>query len=143
MEALVMGPLPASASLEAAGLRIGEVARRSGLSVKTIRFYCDQGVLRPVGRSEGGYRIFAAESLEELALIRALRTMDVSIADVARILEVRRTGVCNCSTLKQSIATKMATIDARIDELAAMKNQLNRLLLSWQDCGGVQPEALD
>jgi DNA-binding transcriptional MerR regulator len=143
MEALVMGPLPASASLEAAGLRIGEVARRSGLSVKTIRFYCDQGVLRPVGRSEGGYRIFAAESLEELALIRALRTMDVSIADVARILEVRRTGVCNCSTLKQSITTKMATIDARIDELAAMKNQLNRLLLSWQDCGGVQPEALD
>jgi DNA-binding transcriptional MerR regulator len=143
MEALVMGPLPASASLEAAGLRIGEVARRSGLSVKTIRFYCDQGVLRPMGRSEGGYRIFAAESLEELALIRALRTMDVSIADVARILEVRRTGVCNCSTLKQSITTKMATIDARIDELAAMKNQLNRLLLSWQDCGGVQPEALD
>jgi len=143
MEALVLGPLPASASLEAAGLRIGEVARRSGLSVKTIRFYCDQGVLRPVGRSEGGYRIFAAESLEELALIRALRTMDVSIADVARILEVRRTGVCNCSTLKQSITTKMATIDARIDELAAMKNQLNRLLLSWQDCGGVQPEALD
>ena len=69
--------------------------------------------------------------------------MDVSIADVARILEVRRTGVCNCSTLKQSITTKMATIDARIDELAAMKNQLNRLLLSWQDCGGVQPEALD
>jgi DNA-binding transcriptional MerR regulator len=140
-----MVPLSASAStpLEAVGLRIGEVARRSGLSVKTIRFYCDQGVLRPVGRSEGGYRLFAAESLEELALIRALRTMDVSIADVARILEVRRTGVCNCSTLKQSITTKMATIDARIDELAAMKNQLNRLLLSWQDCGGVQPEALD
>ena len=138
-----MVPPPATAPLELAGLRIGEVARRSGFSVKTIRFYCDQGVLRPVGRSEGGYRIFAAESLEELALIRALRTMDVSIADVARILEVRRTGVCNCSTLKQSITTKMATIDARIDELAAMKNQLNRLLLSWQDCGGVQPEALD
>jgi DNA-binding transcriptional MerR regulator len=143
MEASLMVPPPASASLELAGLRIGEVARRCGLSVKTIRFYCDQGVLRPVGRSEGGYRLFAAESLDELALIRALRTMDVSIADVARILEVRRTGVCNCSTLKQSITTKMATIDARIDELDAMKNQLKRLLLSWQDCGGVQPEALD
>ena len=138
-----MVPLSASAStpLEAVGLRIGEVARRSGLSVKTIRFYCDQGVLRPVGRSEGGYRLFAAESLEELALIRALRTMDVSIADVARILEVRRTGVCNCSTLKQSITAKMATIDARIDELDAMKNQLKLLLLSWQDCGGAKSEA--
>jgi DNA-binding transcriptional MerR regulator len=118
------------------------MARRSGLSVKTIRFYCDQGVLRPVGRSEGGYRLFAAESLEELALIRALRTMDVSIADVARILEVRRTGVCNCSALKQNITAKMATIDARIDELDAMKNQLQRLLLSWQDCGGLKPEAI-
>jgi DNA-binding transcriptional MerR regulator len=138
-----MGPHPASASSQAPALRIGEVARLSGLSVKTIRFYCDQGVLHPVGRSEGGYRLFAAASLAELALIRALRTMDVSIADLARILEARRAGVCNCSTLKENISAKMASIHARIDELEAMKTELERLLLSWQDCGGAKPGAMD
>lgn len=124
---------------KAPGLRIGEVARLSGLSVKTIRFYCDQGVLQPLGRSEGGYRLFGPECLAELALIKALRSMDVSIADLSRILEVRRSGVCNCSMLQQSIATKLASIDARILELQAMKQELTRLLSSWQECGGAKP----
>jgi MerR family copper efflux transcriptional regulator len=131
-----LGPLE-----QAPGLRIGEIAKRSGVSVKTIRFYCDQGLLQPAGRSEGGYRLFSQESIAELAIIRGLRTMDVPIAELGRILEVRRSGLCNCSILKESIGAKMASIDERIDELAAMKLELGRLLDRWQDCGGKQPEA--
>jgi DNA-binding transcriptional MerR regulator len=120
----------------APSLRIGEVARRTGLSVKTIRFYCDEGLLQPKDRSAGGYRLFDEENLAELAIIRALRAMDVSIPELVRILEVRRSGVCNCSLLKGSIADKMASMDQRISELRIMKDELARLLDSWQDCGG-------
>ena len=105
-----MAPLPLAAANDAPGLRIGEMAKISGLSVKTIRFYCDQGLLH-TARSEGRYRIFSAESLAELEIIRALRSMDVPIGELARILEVRRAGVCNCSVLKDSITTKMTSID--------------------------------
>jgi len=122
----------------APSLRIGEVARRTGLSVKTIRYYCDEGLLHPKDRSTGGYRLFDEENLAELTIIRALRAMDVSIAELARILEVRRKGVCNCSLLKGSISEKMVSIDRRIAELAAMKDELARLLSSWQDCGGLK-----
>ncbi|WP_233128369.1 MULTISPECIES: MerR family transcriptional regulator [Synechococcales] len=118
------------------GLRIGEVARRTGLSVKTIRFYCDEGLLQPKGRSDAGYRLFDDENLAELTIIRALRSMDVAIPEVSRILEVRRSGLCNCSVLKDSIATKVESINLRISELAAMKDELSRLLDSWQTCGG-------
>ena len=131
------GSLP---SLPTPGLCIGEVARRTGLSVKTIRFYCDAGLLQPRGRSEAGYRLFDQDNLADLAIIRALRAMDVSIPELARILEVRRSGRCNCSMLKQSITTKMASIDQRILELSAMKEELARLLNSWQDCGGSKLE---
>ena len=117
-------------------LRIGEVARRTGLPVKTIRYYCDEGLLQPRARSSGGYRLFDEENLAELAIIRALRAMDVSIPEFARILEVRRAGVCNCSVLKDSISAKMESIDRRMCELSAMKDELARLLNSWQDCGG-------
>lgn len=127
------GSLP---SVPTPGLRIGEVARRTGLSVKTIRFYCDEGLLLPRERSEAGYRLFDQENLAELMIIRAFRAMDVSIPELARILEVRRSGLCNCTVLKDSIAAKMASIDQRISELSAMKNELARLLDSWQDCGG-------
>lgn len=123
-------------SLEAPGLRIGEVAKRTGLSVKTIRFYCDQGLLQPSGRSEGGYRLFSEECFAELKLIRALRVMDVPLVELARILEVRRAGVCHCSSLKNSISTKITSIDERILALEAMKEDLQRLLQSWQNCGG-------
>lgn len=121
-------------------LRIGEVARRTGLPVKTIRYYCDEGLLQPRARSESGYRLFDEENLAELTIIRSLRAMDVSIPELARILEVRRAGVCNCSVLKDSITAKMESINLRIDELAAMKDELARLLGSWQDCGGLKPD---
>ena len=120
----------------APSLRIGEVARRSGLPVKTIRYYCDEGLLQPKDRSAAGYRLFDEDNLAELAIIRALRAMDVSIPELARILEVRRSGICNWSLLKGSIADKMASIDQRISELWTMKDELGRLLDSWQDCGG-------
>jgi DNA-binding transcriptional MerR regulator len=124
----------------APSLRIGEVARRTGLPVKTIRYYCDEGLLQPKARSESGYRLFDEENLAELTIIRSLRAMDVSIPELARILEVRRAGVCNCSVLKDSIAAKMESINLRIAELAAMKEELARLLVSWQDCGGLKPD---
>ena len=124
----------------APSLRIGEVAKRTGLPVKTIRYYCDEGLLQPRARSESGYRLFDEENLAELTIIRSLRAMDVSIPELARILEVRRAGVCNCSVLKDSIAAKMESINLRIDELAAMKEELARLLGSWKDCGGLKPD---
>lgn len=116
------------------------MARRTGLPVKTIRYYCDEGLLQPKARSAGGYRLFDEENLADLALIRAMRAMDVSIPELTRILEVRREGVCNCAVLKGSIAAKVASIDERIHELAAMKHELARLLESWQDCGGLKTE---
>ncbi|MFO0016134.1 MAG: MerR family transcriptional regulator [Synechococcaceae cyanobacterium] len=116
------------------------MARRTGLPVKTIRYYCDEGLLQPRARSEAGYRLFDEENLAELAIIRSLRAIDVSIPELAKILEVRRAGVCNCSVLKDSIAAKMESINLRIDELAASKDALARLLASWQDCGGLKPD---
>ncbi|MEB3318076.1 MAG: MerR family transcriptional regulator [Cyanobacteriota bacterium] len=120
------------------GLRIGDVARLTGLSVKTIRFYCDQGLVRPFGRSAGGYRLFNDDSLAELAIIRALRGLDVSLDELAPIMEVRRAGICNCESLKNSISAKMASIDERILALEVMKKELAHLLACWQACGGAQ-----
>ena len=57
----------------ATALKSGEVAKRSGLSVKTIRFYCDEGLVHPTGRSEGGYRLFDNDIFAELALIRTIK----------------------------------------------------------------------
>ncbi len=85
--------------------------------------------------------MFDEENLAELTIIRALRALDVSIPELTKILEVRRAGVCNCSVLKGRIAAKVDSINLRIAELAAMKDELGRLLDSWQDCGGSKLQA--
>lgn len=124
-----------------APLRIGEVARRSGLTVKTIRFYCDEGLIQPICRSEGGYRLFGDEVFAELALIRTLKAMDIPLQDVTRILESRRSGLCTCESLKATIRSKAGEIEQKIDALHNLHQELHGLLGSWEDCGRYKPSA--
>ena len=58
-------------------LKIGDVAARSGLTVKTIRFYCDEGLIHPASRSDGGFRLFSPDVFEELTFIRTLRALEI------------------------------------------------------------------
>jgi DNA-binding transcriptional MerR regulator len=121
---------------EALPLKIGEVASRSGLTVKTIRFYCDQGLIRPSGRSEGGYRLFGADVFTELALIRTLKGMEIPLQDVQGILESRRSGVCTCTALQSRIRSKAGEIGQKIEALHSLQTELLTMLEGWKNCGG-------
>ena len=124
----------------AAGLlKIGEVAARSGLTVKTIRFYCDEGLIQPASRSDGGFRLFNPEALNDLAFIRTLRGLDIPLPDVMKILESRRSGICTCTSLQSTIRSKAGEIEHKITALRAMHVELMELLNHWQDCGGRKP----
>lgn len=116
--------------------KIGELARRSGLPIKTIRFYSDEGLIHPSARTASGYRLFAEEVLAELTVIRTLKAMEMPLSDVRRILESRRSGLCTCSALQATIRGKAAEIEQRIEGLKTMQQELLALLGSWQDCGG-------
>lgn len=121
-------------------LKIGAVASRSGLTVKTIRFYCDEGLIQPSGRSEGGYRLFDEGVFAELALIRTLRAMELPLADVRQTLEARRSGVCTCSDLKARIRGKAGEIGEKIRAMQNLQAELFALLNSWETCGGRSPD---
>ena len=66
---------------------IGDLARRTELSVRTIRFYSDRGVLPPTSRSPAGYRRYDLDALARLDLIRALRDLGVDLATIQRVLD--------------------------------------------------------
>ncbi|MGK5497116.1 MerR family transcriptional regulator [Streptomyces sp. URMC 125] len=70
-------------------LGIGELAERAGTTVKTVRFYSDRGLLPEAARSAGGHRRYAPEALERLRTIRALRALEVPVAEVGRALDRR------------------------------------------------------
>ncbi|MEU6897392.1 MerR family transcriptional regulator [Streptomyces virginiae] len=66
---------------------IGELARRTGLTVKTIRFYSDQGIVPPTDRSPAGYRLYGPDALARLRLARTLRDLGLDLATVRRVLD--------------------------------------------------------
>lgn len=132
-------PFGGESRVVAPPLKIGAVARHSGLSVKTIRFYCDDGLIQPISRSDGGYRLFDAAVFAELSLIRTLRAMELPLQDVRQVLESRRSGVCTCSALQATIRGKAGEISARIEALQSLRAELLAMLDSWEACGGRPP----
>jgi DNA-binding transcriptional MerR regulator len=100
-----------------AGLTIGQLARQTGLSVKTIRWYSDQGLVPPAGRSAAGYRLYGAEALARLELVRTLRRLDIDLRTIERVL-AREVG------LAEVAATHVEALDAEIRSL-----QLRRAVL--------------
>ena len=112
------------------------VAARSGVSVKTIRFYCDQGLLQIAGRSEGRYRLFDESVDSDLALIRTLRGLDIPLPTITAVLEARRSGVCSCYSLQATILSKAGEIEQRIADLKSLHAELKGLLSTWKRCGG-------
>ncbi|MGC7099245.1 MerR family transcriptional regulator [Amycolatopsis lurida] len=65
---------------------IGELARRTGLPVKTIRFYSDEGLLPPTGRTHAGYRLYDAHAMARLELVKTLRELGLGLPEVERAL---------------------------------------------------------
>ncbi|MFF5441749.1 MerR family transcriptional regulator [Streptomyces achromogenes] len=86
---------------------IGELAGATGLSVRTIRFWSDEGVLAPATRSSGGYRLYDAASAARLELIRTLRELGLGLEEVRTVLAGER-------TVAEVAATHVAALDARI-----------------------------
>ena len=67
-------------------LSIGELARRTGLQVRTLRFWSDAGVLPPAARAEGGRRLYDAACVDQAELVSTLRELGLGLADVRRVL---------------------------------------------------------
>ncbi|GAA4836724.1 MerR family transcriptional regulator [Saccharopolyspora rosea] len=70
---------------------IGELARRTGLSVKTIRFYSDSGVVPPADRTPVGYRLYDVVAVSRLELVRTLRELGAGLPEVRRVLAAETT----------------------------------------------------
>ncbi|MFI9174627.1 MerR family transcriptional regulator [Streptomyces lincolnensis] len=97
---------------------IGELARATGLTVRTIRYWSDEGVLHPVTRSAGGYRLYDAEAAARLELIRTLRELGLGLDVVRKVLDGER-------TVAEVAAAHVAALDAQIRSLKVTRAVLS------------------
>lgn len=76
-------------NLSTATLSTGDLARRTGTTLRTVRFYEEAGLLEPSAVGKGGRRLYTEGDLERLALIADLRELDLSLDEIRELLEVR------------------------------------------------------
>jgi DNA-binding transcriptional MerR regulator len=108
-------------------MRIGEVAGRSGVPAKTIRFWEDLHLLPPPGRTPAGYRDYGPDVLERLAFIRNSQAAGLTLEHIRQVLDIRDGGQPPCVHVTGLIARRLGEVEARLAELARARDQLAAL----------------
>lgn len=115
-------------------LKIGEVSSLTGISVKTIRYYDEIGLLATTTtRSASGYRLFSSTVLNRLAFIKRAQSLGLSLSEIQELLAVYDSGQLPCGAVKQHLLLKVEAIIQQIEALEILKSELLGLLSGWKE----------
>jgi Cd(II)/Pb(II)-responsive transcriptional regulator len=110
-----------------AGLRIGELAQRTGTQVETIRYYEREGLLPEPARSEGNYRLYDRTHAERLSFIRHCRSLDMTLDEIRVLLRFRDVPDQNCGEVNALLDAHIGHVAERVAELQELEKQLKAL----------------
>jgi MerR family copper efflux transcriptional regulator len=110
-----------------ATLHIGEVAERVGLSLRTVRYYEEQGLFEPAGRTDGGFRLYTEREVARLLLIKQMKPLGFTVQQMAELLSAH-------DALGSEDAEARRAAESRISEFATravtrceeLRDQLSR-----------------
>jgi MerR family transcriptional regulator, copper efflux regulator len=121
-------------------VRIGELADRSGVAVKTIRYYEAIGVLDPPERTPSGYRDYDDPAIDRLAFIRAGQAVGLTLGEIRQVVGLRERGQAPCTHVVALLERRADEIGQRIAELQHLQGDLRRLAAEAQ---GLDPADCD
>lgn len=116
-------------------LQVGELARRTGLTVRTLHHYDAIGLLAPSVRSEAGYRLYGADDIARLHAIQALRLLGLPLAEIGGLLGA------GGESLPAIVARQIAALDRQIAQATTLRERL--ALLEQRLAGGGRPDTGD
>ncbi len=127
-------------------LKIGELAKRSGATTKTVRYYELLGLLHEPERTESGYRLYDEEDVERLTFIRKAKSLGFSLTEIGETLTLFDSKQAPCIHVLALLDRKILEIDRLVSDLKELQRELTRLReesaapaeQSGPNCGGVE-----
>lgn len=113
-------------------MNIGKAATLSGLTVKTVRYYSDVGIIKPLIDSHTGYRDFSDSDLAKLQFLAKARKFDFSLDDCRELLALYENTERSSKEVKALTLEKIAEIDIKLSELQMLRDQLSGLASACQ-----------
>lgn len=107
---------------------IGQVAKQSGISVETIRYYEKEGLLKEPERKESGYRQYKQEAIARLSFIQQAKELGFSLKEIGELLSIRADENNLCKEVKQLAQEKLEDIENKLKLLQRMRKSLKKLV---------------
>ncbi len=108
-------------------LTIGNLAKQSGVSAETLRYYERRGLITPSQRTASGYRLYQTDASQRLRFIRRAQALGFSLDEISELLSLSDDPNQSAAAVKQLTRTKIQDIDLRIRDLERMKQGLAAL----------------
>jgi DNA-binding transcriptional MerR regulator len=108
-------------------MNIGELAKATGLTTKTIRFYEEAGVLPGPPRTLSGYRVYRVEDIPRLEFIRKARRLGLSLEEVRGILGLHDRSEPTCLHVRSLLEEKLAQVERALEDLQGLRAELAQL----------------
>ena len=108
-------------------IKIGELAKRTGATVETIRYYEKEGLLPAPSRSDGNYRLYREAHIERLQFILHCRTLDMTLDEVRVLLQYWDEPDKDCGNVNSLLDEHIRAVEKRMEELTQLKQHLTIL----------------
>lgn len=108
-------------------ITIGQVARKAGVGVETIRFYEREGLVEKPARRASGYRQYEPGAVHRIRFIRHAKELGFTLREIKELLELRVEPDCHCGEVLELAQAKIADIQQRLEALERMKQVLTKL----------------
>jgi len=118
-------------------MQIGDLAKKAGITVRSIRYYEELGLLHPGGHSAGGFRLYDTLHLKRLNVIHFLKELGLSLTEIRDIFAAKKTAGADHETvefLACVMQEKLKIVQAKLDALTGMKEELSRALEILESC---------
>lgn len=116
-------------------LKIGEVAKQTGIGIETLRFYERSGLLDRPARTEGGYRLYDAEALLTLEFIKRAQTLGFTLDEIRQIIAEGRTGHRPCAEVREIVRERLRELEERMQQMRKYYDALTATLAGWDKKG--------
>ena len=114
-------------------LTTGQLARRAGVGVETVRFYEREGLILEPPRRPSGYRDYPPETVTRIVFIRRAQELGFSLREIGELLELRVRPRRNCALVKRNADAKIVDIDSKISTLRKMRRALTHLTKACEE----------
>ncbi|NOY92409.1 MAG: MerR family transcriptional regulator [Deltaproteobacteria bacterium] len=124
-------------------LTTGDMARLSESTLRTVRFYEEEGLIQPVARPEGGHRHFRVRELRKLELALHLREAGLSIADIKQLFGLKTESASPKAAtqgMTQMLQGQVGDLDRKITKLERLRSELSDMVSTIADCENCSPK---